>query len=145
VARPALLALPTTRDHIGRVLVQVRVNGQGPFAFVVDTGASHSTVSPSLVQALGLKPSTVTSMQLDGFTGSALVSGVTIDRLEAGAWTIQDTPMPVVWAPVMAGADGILGAAGLSDQSLVIDFQHGRVAVAGAVEPAIRSESMQCA
>ena len=44
----ALLASPTTRDHIGRVVVPVRINGQGPFRFIVDTGASHSTVSPAL-------------------------------------------------------------------------------------------------
>jgi len=43
----------------------------------------------------------------------------------------------------MAGADGIFGAAGLTEQSLVIDFLHNRVVVAGEVEPAIRSESMR--
>lgn len=139
----AMLASPTTRDHIGRVLVPVMVNGRGPFHFIVDTGASHSTVSPGLVHALGLTSSGVPSILLDGITGSAMVSAVTIDRLQAGALTISGTPMPVVWAPVMAGADGILGAAGLTEQSLVVDFLHNRVVIAGEVEPAIRSESLR--
>jgi predicted aspartyl protease len=39
----SLLALPTTHDHIGRVVVQAMVNGKGPFRFIVDTGATHST------------------------------------------------------------------------------------------------------
>ncbi len=53
---------------------------------------------------------------MDGITGSAQVAFVTIDRLQAGDLTIDATELPVVWAPVMAGADGILGAAG-SDMS----------------------------
>jgi predicted aspartyl protease len=139
----ALLAAPTTRDHIGRVVVPVMINGRGPFRFIVDTGASHSTVSPSVVQALGLKPTDVPSILLEGITGSARVSAVTVDRLEAGALTVSATPMPVVWAPVMAGADGILGAAGLTNQSLMVDFEHNRVRIADEVEPAVRSESMR--
>ena len=43
-----LFASPTTRDHIGRVVVPVTLNGQGPFRFIVDTGANHSTISPQL-------------------------------------------------------------------------------------------------
>ena len=43
---PTLFASPTTRDHIGRIVVPVKINGRGPFRFIVDTGASDSTVSP---------------------------------------------------------------------------------------------------
>jgi predicted aspartyl protease len=139
----ALLASPTTRDHIGRVVVPVMINGQGPFRFIVDTGASHSTISPGLVRTLGLKPTAVPSILLQGITGSAQVSGVTIDRLQAGVLTVEGAPMPVVWAPVMAGADGILGAAGLGDQSLEVDFEHNRVVIAAAVGSAMRADSMR--
>ena len=90
------------------------VNGKGPFRFIVDTGATHSTVSPRLVQALGLQPTEVPSMVLNGITGTAQVSAVTLDRLQTGDLTIDQLVAPVVWAPVMAGADGILGAAGLA-------------------------------
>src|SRR5256885_14841188 len=50
-----LFASPTTVDHIGRVVVPVTINGKGPFRFIVDTGANHSTISPQLVQALKLE------------------------------------------------------------------------------------------
>ncbi len=138
---PALLAAPTTHDHIGRVLVKVMVNGQGPFAFIVDTGASHSTISPSLATTLGLQPGSAKPIELSGITGTAEVSAVTLDKLQAGAWAIEDVATPVLWAPVMAGAQGILGAAGLSEQSLVIDFQHNRVLIAGTVDHALASEA----
>jgi predicted aspartyl protease len=142
LGRDALLfASPTTRDHIGRVVVPVMVNGQGPFRFIVDTGANHSTISPRLARQLGLKPTEEASIILDGITGTAKVSFVTVDQLQAGDLTIQGTDLPVVWAPVMAGADGILGAAGLTEKSLLIDFQRNRVAISRGVEAEVRANS----
>jgi predicted aspartyl protease len=136
-----LFASPTTRDHIGRVVVPVMVNGRGPFRFIVDTGANHSTISPRLAHELGLKPAEEASIILDGITGTAKVSFVTVDRLQAGELTIESTDLPVVWASVMAGADGILGAAGLTEKSLLIDFQRNRVTISRGVEAAMRANS----
>jgi predicted aspartyl protease len=117
------------------------VNGRGPFRFIVDTGANHSTISPRLARQLGLKPTEEASIILDGITGTAKVSFVTVDQLQAGDLTIQGTDLPVVWAPVMAGADGILGAAGLTEKSLLIDFQRNRVAISRGVEAEVRANS----
>ena len=125
----SFLALPTTRDHIGRVVIPVKINGQGPFRFIVDTGAEHSTISPALVQALGLHPSPESQIVLDGITGTAQVSFVTVQQLQAGDLTIDGLALPVVSTPVMAGADGILGAAGLTEKNLLIDFQRNWVAI----------------
>jgi predicted aspartyl protease len=132
-SREALaFALPTTHDHIGRVVVPVMVNGKGPFRFIVDTGANHSTITPALVEILGLKPADVPSIVLDGITGSDRVSFVTIDSLQAGDLMLQRTALPVVLGSVMAGADGIFGAAGLTEKSIIIDFQRNRVSIASS-------------
>src|SRR5882672_12520190 len=138
-----LFASPTTRDHIGRVVVPVMINGRGPFRFIVDTGANHSTISPGLARSLGLQPAELSSIILDGITGTAQVSFVTINRLQAGDLTIESTALPVVWAPVMAGADGILGAAAITEKSLLIDFQRNRVTISRGVEAAMRANSMK--
>ena len=65
----SVYALPTTRDHIGRVLVPVTINGRGPFRFIVDTGANHSTIAPRTVQTLGVTPTQETLFHVDGITG----------------------------------------------------------------------------
>ena len=39
---------PTRRDRIGRIWAPVLINGQGPFRLVLDTGASHSALTPRL-------------------------------------------------------------------------------------------------
>ncbi len=137
----SLFALPTNHDHIGRVVVAAMVNGKGPFRFIVDTGATHSTVSPGLVHALGLQPSEVPSIVLNGITGTAQVSAVTLDRLQAGDMTFDQLVTPVVWAPVMAGADGILGAAGLTGRSLSVDFERNEVRISRGVDMAVRAEA----
>lgn len=136
----SLFACPTTVDHIGRVVAPVMIDGRGPFRFVIDTGASRSSVGPSLVQALGLKVGKLPSLELEGITGSAPVAAVTIDKLRAGTLSIEHASMPVLWAPVMAGADGILGVAGLTDRTLLVDFQHNRVVLSNTLNPDVRFE-----
>src|SRR5438552_8715186 len=61
-------ATHTPLDRIGRIVIPVRINGQGPSRFVVDTGASSSTLSPGLVRSLGL--SSETKILLNGITGT---------------------------------------------------------------------------
>jgi predicted aspartyl protease len=124
-----LFACPTTLDHIGRVVASVMVDGKGPFRFIIDTGANHSTVSPQLAAILGLDASVRQSMHVIGVTGSADVESVPIERLQAGDLVISDTRFPVIRSPIMAGADGILGAAGLQDERLLVDFRHNRVVI----------------
>jgi predicted aspartyl protease len=140
---PSLFATPTTRDHIGRVVVPVMVNGQGPFRFIVDTGANRSTISPQLVRTLGLTPVVGSTVVVNGITGAAQTVYVMVDSLQAGDLLIDGTALPVVWAPVMAGADGILGAAGLSEKSLLIDFQRNRVEIARHVDSLLRGQSVR--
>jgi predicted aspartyl protease len=127
-----LFATPTRLDRIGRIVVPVMINGRGPFRFIVDTGASHSTISPELARKLGLPVSGELTIEVNGITGTAQVPAVRIERLEAGDWSVHDSDFPVVWAPLMAGADGILGAAGLKEQRLFVDFLHNRVVITRA-------------
>jgi predicted aspartyl protease len=127
-----LFASPTRLDHIGRVVAPVMVDGQGPFRFIVDTGATRSTISPHLARTLGLEPSARFPLQVHGITGTAEVASVPIHKLQAGDLVIEDTRFPVVWAPLMAGADGILGVAGLKKERLLVDFRHNRVTISHA-------------
>ena len=122
-----LFASPTRLDRIGRVVAPVMIDGQGPFRFVVDTGANHCTISPRLVTLLRLAPASGASMRVSGVTGTQLLPYVLVDRLQAGDLIIAKSRMPVVDTSVMAGADGILGTAGLTEDRIIVDFQENRV------------------
>ena len=134
----SLLACPTTLDQIGRIVVPVMVDGRGPFRFVVDTGAGHSAVSPRLVRALHLNVKRVPRIEVQGITGSAKIPAVMIQTLSAGSITIRNMYAPVLRTPMMAGADGILGVAGLPKLTLLVNFEDNRVQIARYLEPGVR-------
>jgi predicted aspartyl protease len=125
-----LFAAPTRLDRIGRVMTQVMVNGKGPFRFVIDTGASRSTLSPHLAKALGLTVPTGRRVMLNGVTGAAEVPTVVVDSLEIGSLKFEQQHLPVIFTSIMGNADGILGVAGFQDQRIDVDFKRDRVSVA---------------
>jgi hypothetical protein len=124
-----LFAAPTRLDRIGRVMTHVMVNGKGPFRFVIDTGASRSTLAPHLAKALDLKPSVGRNVMLNGVTGAAEVTTVAVDSLEIGALRFVKQDLPVIFTSIMGNADGILGVAGFQDQRIDVDFKRDRVSV----------------
>jgi hypothetical protein len=124
-----LFAAPTRLDRIGRVMTHVKVNGKGPFRFVIDTGASRSTLSPHLARALNLQPSVGRNVMLNGVTGAAEVATVAVDSIEIGALKFEKQQLPVIFTSIMGNADGILGVAGFNDQRIDVDFKRDRVSV----------------
>jgi hypothetical protein len=124
-----LFAAPTRLDRIGRVMTHVKVNGKGPFRFVIDTGASRSTLAPHLARALNLKASVGRNVMLNGVTGAAEVPTVAVDSIEIGALRFEKQDLPVIFTSIMGNADGILGVAGFQDQRIDVDFKKDRVSV----------------
>ena len=49
-----IVTLQTWIDLYGRPTAEVKLNGQGPFKFVVDTGSNTSVLSPRVAKALEL-------------------------------------------------------------------------------------------
>src|SRR5262249_44584392 len=73
----------------GRLIVHVRINGRGPFPFILDTGAHGSVFD--LDFARELKLSLGDSARVASPGGRGLVARmVTVDRLEIGGLTVHD-------------------------------------------------------
>lgn len=135
---PALYAVPTTKDRVGRVLAPVMINGQGPFRFIVDTGANRSAVSPRVVARLGLEAS-AQPVDVHGVTGVAELPAVEFDSLKAGEIDLGRVSVPVLSDAVFAGADGILGVDGLQQTRIEVDFAADRVNVTRSTGTRARS------
>jgi predicted aspartyl protease len=130
LAADVIYARSTTLDEAGRVLAPVMVNGQGPFRFILDTGANRSVLSPRVAALLELTPSHTTSINVHGVTGSAVLPAVDIRELRAGPLTVvRDKRMPVLPESVLADADGILGIEGLAGMRIDVDFASGTVTI----------------
>jgi hypothetical protein len=129
----------TRPDRMGRVMAPVYVNGVGPFAFIVDTGASSSAITPRVAVRLGITPDPARSKLLRGITGSEVVPTVAIDSLSAGAIRLEARELPVVEPRVFANADGIFGADAFARGCLHVDFRRARVAIRDAACPRVGS------
>ena len=133
-----LFAAPTTPDRIGRVMAPVFVNGRGPYAFLIDSGASRSAIAPRVVAELGLVPDPSQMLVLRGVTGSEEVPSILIERLQAGDIVLRNQQLPVVDTPVFANADGILGVDGFEGMCLQADFAANQVSIARDGCPRVR-------
>lgn len=119
----------TTRDRIGRVLAPVYVNDQGPFRFILDTGASSSAIAPGLAATLGLEADESSMVSLRGVTGTERVPSIRVEKIQAGEIRMLDKRLPVVDKAVFADADGILGVEGFEDACLIASFRRQEVVI----------------
>lgn len=106
-------------DAAPRLTVQVKINGQGPYAFLVDTGASGSVISRELVDRLKVIPHARTTIH--GLAGAQDADTVLIDSVQVGRKTRRAIPMSVLPGRSL-GAAGLLGLEWLGSQGLILDF-----------------------
>jgi predicted aspartyl protease len=118
---------PTLRDRIGRVWAPVYLNGQGPFRLVLDTGATGTAVIESVATRIGL-PLETTVVRLVGATGSSIVPTIQVNSIEVGDLWLGDRRLAIV-PDVFGGAEGVLGADGLSDKRITIDFKNDQISI----------------
>jgi hypothetical protein len=119
---------PTRRDQIGRIWAPVMINGHGPFRMVLDTGASHSAVTALVALALGIPTDVSPPVILRGVTGFATVPTIRVDTLTVGDLAVDSPILPIV-PDALGGAQGILGAEGLSGKRIFIDFRHDKIVI----------------
>jgi predicted aspartyl protease len=119
---------PTLRDQIGRIWAPVFINGRGPFRLVLDTGASNSGVTAMVALALGLPTDRAPEMLLHGVTGQATVPAIHVDSLSVGDIDIASETLPIV-PDALGGAQGVLGAEGLANKRVFIDFRHDAIKI----------------
>ena len=119
---------PTRRDRIGRIWAPVHINGQGPFRLVLDTGASHSALTPRLAAVLGISLDSGETVMLRGATGSVPVPMVPVETLEVGDLLIEPRRLAVV-PDALGGAEGVLGSDGFENRRIHIDFRRDSITI----------------
>jgi predicted aspartyl protease len=113
-------------DRHQRMTVPVRIEGEGPFHFLIDTGAQATVVTRSLRDRLNLP--TAGRATLVGMAARKEVELVQLDGLEFAARVFDAIEAPLLEAQHV-GADGILGLDSLQDLRVLIDFRDHTIAV----------------
>jgi predicted aspartyl protease len=110
----------TSKDAAGRSIALISINGQGPFRFILDTGANRSALSKALAAQLGLVSSGEGVVHsIDSETTAELVN---VDSLSFGGLRLSGGDTPVLDSPMLAYEHGLLGVDGMAGRLLHIDF-----------------------
>jgi predicted aspartyl protease len=116
-------------DAFDHLIVPVTINGEGPFAFLVDTGANITCVSRGLAARLELpiRP----SMPMHTIVGVRSLPIALIAELRVGERSQRS--LPVLAVPLDdPRLDGVLGVDWLKDQRLTLDFTKNSLEVASS-------------
>lgn len=115
--------------HRYMIVVPVRVNGTGPYSFLLDTGATSSAVDPQLSTSLHL--STAQGVKLASWESTvdarrALVQSLSLGPIDSGPLTVLVQPLSEFKAfdPHLRG---VLGQDVLLCSNYLIDNRHHRI------------------
>jgi hypothetical protein len=120
-----------------RLTVQVRVNGRGPYNFIVDSGADTSVVGLRIARDLQLPLGTPAI--LNSMTARNIVDRVKVEELTLGTSTVRNLQLPAL-RELDVGGQGMIGIDALVQQRLMMDFEKRLIKVEDAriPEPPIR-------
>jgi predicted aspartyl protease len=107
------------------ILLPVRVNGRGPFEFILDTGAGTSLLTPELAKLLEVK--IIGSKEGQSAGGKVAVSLTKVDSLAVGELKFDDVDLGIVdlshvGKTVGAKIEGDLGYNFLKHFRITIDY-----------------------
>ena len=124
--------LKMQRERFERMTVPVTIKGEGPFRFMIDTGAQATVLSIHLADRLELTERRTAT--LVGMASRRAVETTEIPEFGIGRRTLTIMTAPLVESGNIGGADGILGLDGLQGQRVLLDFVKQRMLVADADE-----------
>lgn len=113
-----------------RPFVKIMINGQGPFRFVVDTGASMSVLSDKTAKLLGVKPvAKGGNARAIGGSGTFPIMYGLLNSIEMGEAKVEVVPIYIRTVhssddtPESERSDGYIGLSVLSQFATTIDYQ----------------------
>ena len=118
--------IKAVRDSSDRLTVPVRIGKNGPYDFLIDTGAERTVLARGLAERLGLVPNGRAT--LVGVAGSLAVDLVDVAEVRLGSRSFYDLSAPLLEGSHI-GADGIIGLDGLRNRRVLIDFKRNLIAV----------------
>ncbi|MFW9963962.1 MAG: aspartyl protease family protein [Candidatus Sifarchaeia archaeon] len=109
-------------EESGHPHIPVMINGKGPFTFVLDTGASVSTLSKSLAEELGISTYEGDKKKAAGVGGKIIpIQTARLDTLEIGTLSLKDEEVGVMDFQA-CGTSGVIGYSTLKDYTMRLHY-----------------------
>lgn len=113
-------------------VVELTINDEGPFRFVVDSGAGGTLIDDDLAKTLGLE--TIGKALTGDASGNAPqeMPLVAVDRIEIGSAGFFDSvavvaDLDAVWHDQKDGADGVLAFNSFANCLVTFDYPNGKL------------------
>ena len=119
-------------ERYRRMTVPVTIMGEGPFDFMVDTGAQATVLSRALADQLQLNDRE--SATLVGMASRRLVETTMVPGFTLGERSMTIRTAPLVEGEHIGGADGILGLDSLQNQRVLLNFADGVMTISDSIE-----------
>lgn len=117
-----------------RILVDVTLDGEGPFAMIVDTGSGRLVISPSVAQRLDLPTRSAGAVTGAG-SGSSRLALTRVPSVGLGALVYRELPADVIdLSPIRRAIgfprlDGVIGYSMLRDRRVGVDMDARRLTI----------------
>lgn len=111
----------------GVALVQVKINENSPFLFLIDTGAESTFISPEVAAKLKLSPDSMKPIQVQGFCGLEPASYTSLTEVKVGDRALKNIESVVLQNTAVLDSlkvDGILGQNFLNSFHQLWYFDH---------------------
>lgn len=134
---------PLSYDPQGRPTAEVRVGGQGPFSFVIDTAAGATLLSAEIIAQLGLAPNGMRA-RVQGASGAIDADLYTLPEVEIAGLRRErliglQTPSD---SASSAHHAGVLSVRAFADARLEFDFANGVLRIDTNAERAPMANAM---
>jgi len=115
----------------GLMLVEGHVNGQGPFRFLLDSGATSTVLSNELFDSLKIPILSTAVVSCVGGTGRTGTKLAKVEKLKVGELEISNLPVSSFDNTIFAELiDGVLSTADLADFLITLDYPDRRILLA---------------
>jgi hypothetical protein len=121
-------------EHGPLLFVEVRLNGQGPFRMMVDTGTTSCSIMPRVVQQLGLAAQYRVHFVTPA--GEKVLPGSRSVEVRLGSTVVKDVEF--IWQDgsgfenARLDADGVIGQNLLSRFDYLLDYKHREIIIDSA-------------
>ena len=125
-------------DRVPFIIAEAMVNGKGPFSFLIDAGATITTITEQTADALGLyRKASGQRKALSGSFAGVIMDLARADSVQVGAAEARDINVGVHnLTPLSHGIgtpiDGIIGYNFMKDYRVIIDYLRRQITFKGS-------------
>lgn len=106
-----------------RPILELKINGKGPYRFIFDTGSSTNVIDQELADSLSLKVIGEKSLHTQGSDSELMSKKVLVPNVTLTGIDIPDTiVMSTLAIRKMVSVDGVLSANAFADYLLTVDY-----------------------